>query len=73
MKKLKVILNRIIGSILALIVIYFVGPSIKSFYSHHQVIALLVPYCLIGLGIYASMKGTNNTNNSEGEEGENNL
>lgn len=61
MKQLKAILSRIIGFILALVAIYFVGPSVKSFYAHHQIIAILVPFSLIGLAIYFSTKSGDKT------------
>ena len=65
MKKLKAILNRTLGIIFAIILIYFVGPSIKSFYAHNPMIAILVLISVVGLGIYGATRDTKVVNSEE--------
>ena len=67
MKKLKAILNRTLGIIFAIILIYFVGPVIKSFYAYNPIIAIIVLVSVVGLGIYGASRDTKVVNSEETE------
>ena len=67
MIKVKAILNRTLGIIFAIILIYFVGPTIKSFYTHNPMIVILILVIVVGLGILGASKDTKTVNSGEAE------
>ena len=67
MIKLKAILSRTLGIIFAIILIYFVGPIVKSFYAYNPIIAILVLVSVVGLGVYGATRDTKAVNSEETE------
>jgi len=55
-KNWKIMLSKSIGIIGVLILIFFFGHYIKSFYSNYPSIALLAPFSIVGLSVYFTLK-----------------